>query len=631
MEFYLYDRWGNQHGAISGLVSARHYQEAGGENSLTLKSSTPLSKGERIVWLDGDVWREHVVGEVSDVREEGYPVCEAYCEDSLNEVFADKVDEKRIRGGTATQAIQAVLEQTRWKLGTVTVAGSLTKSFYHCSVGEALQAIAEVWGGEIYSIFEVDDGGIVNRYVNFVPAMGSRNTHKRFEYGKDLVSVKRIVPPTDVYTAMRGYGKGESVGDDEWGRRITFEAINAGKDYVEDLAALSKWGRPNGAGKAHAFGTIIFSDCEDPAELKSLTQQALDDAKEPKVSYECSVIDLKAMGYDYEGVGLGDDVALIDATFTPTLRLVGRVMAIERSLVDTSDCVVTLGNIRNHIGTETAALAAKLNALQKRSANWDVAAHTPGDYINQIIDGLNKQFDAGMSYIYQSPEQGIIVGSVPLNPTSGKPTRLPASAIQLKGGGFRIANTIKSDGTFNWRTFGTGSGFTADELTAGTIVGGSNRWNLEDGTLEFKRGLIKDSVGRSIWNLTTGSLTTNYMTANNINANGTMSSGYDSSLQAKLTGGRLKFYYNSAETIELVSIPSYTDGSKGGYLQCCSGATYLGLRAPQLYTARNTSEAGTTGYTGTVQRIRQIDDMGNGSIQWWPTTERFINGICVSA
>src|SRR5690606_41926649 len=46
----------------------------------------------------------------------------------------------------------------------------------------------------------------------------------------------------------------------------------------------------------------------------------------------------------------------------------------------------------------------------------------------------------------------------------------PTSAIQLKGGMLAIANEwdpAKND--FNWRVFGTGDGFTADLLTAGTL------------------------------------------------------------------------------------------------------------------------------------------------------------------
>ena len=86
-------------------------------------------------------------------------------------------------------------------------------------------------------------------------------------------------------------------------------------------------------------------------------------------------------------------------------------------------------------------------------------------------------------------------------------------AMQLTGAGFRIANRTKSDGAFDWRTFGTGAGFTADELTVGTITGGANSWNLNTGDLLFRRGSIADTLGRSVWDLTKGSFTTKYLEA----------------------------------------------------------------------------------------------------------------------
>lgn len=43
------------------------------------------------------------------------------------------------------------------------------------------------------------------------------------------------------------------------------------------------------------------------------------------------------------------------------------------------------------------------------------------------------------------------------------------SAMMLTGSGFMIANGKKEDGSWNWRTFGTGEGFTADAITTGYL------------------------------------------------------------------------------------------------------------------------------------------------------------------
>lgn len=44
-------------------------------------------------------------------------------------------------------------------------------------------------------------------------------------------------------------------------------------------------------------------------------------------------------------------------------------------------------------------------------------------------------------------------------------------AMRLNSTGFMIANSKLPDGSWNWRTFGTGAGFTADSLVAGIIKG----------------------------------------------------------------------------------------------------------------------------------------------------------------
>lgn len=44
-----------------------------------------------------------------------------------------------------------------------------------------------------------------------------------------------------------------------------------------------------------------------------------------------------------------------------------------------------------------------------------------------------------------------------------------SSAMMLSGNGFMIANSKKADGSWNWRTFGTGEGFTADMIVAGFL------------------------------------------------------------------------------------------------------------------------------------------------------------------
>ena len=492
MRFTLFDRWGTQLRTVAGVSSAEWVEELNGEDTLTIVTTDPLEKGQRVVWCDQQgAWHEHIVASVSMEHAGGEPTYTATCENSIAELYGDWVADKR-PSGSAALAVRAALETSRWTVGTVDVEGSHSASLYRTSAREALQTVVETWGGELSTAIAVSGTQVTSRRVNLT-RRGTDNG-RRFAYGRDMMSVSRTVDADDVVTALYGFGKGEEVGDG-YGRGIDFADVNGGKQYVEDLEALETWGRPDGnAGKAHVFGKFEASDCDDPEELLELTRAELDRRKEPKVSYEASVETFADYGYDFAGAALGDDVALVDTAGSVSFRAKGRVTRLARDLLDGGRATdITIGNVVEGLDGILAGQYADLRSLVERATGWDVAAYTPSPYIQQIMDGLNREFDAGASYVYQSPSQGVIVASVPLDPEDGTPASLPASAIQLKGGGFRISNSLKGDGSWDWRTFGTGDGFVADYIVSGNLLADL-----------ITTGTITDRAGKNYWDLDSG-------------------------------------------------------------------------------------------------------------------------------
>ena len=504
--FALFDRWGNQRRTLAGVTSAAWAEELNGEDTLTIATTDPVSKGDRVVWCDSHgTWHEHTVASVEQVHAEGAVSYVCTCENSVSELYGDFIEDKKPRDATPLGALSSILETSRWRAGSVTVDGTVSTNFYRTSVREALQSLMELCGGELSTTIEVQGAAVTARKVN-ITRRGTDNG-LRFTYGRNMENVRRTFSADDVVTALYGFGKGEETGDG-YGRGIDFADLKGGRMYVEDADALELWGRPDGkGGRAHVFGKVEFSDCEDPAELLELTRAELDEMKEPKVSYEADVTLLRGYGYDFSDAALGDDVALVDTAFEPEVRVKGRVTRLERDLLDGGRATsVTVGNIVEGIDAMVAGQYAELQGLKDRSTAWDVAAYTPGAYIQQVMDGLNKQFDAGASYVFQLPDKGIIVASVPLDPETGLPTRTPASAIQLAGGGFRIADSLKGDGSWDWRTFGTGSGFTADLITAGRIVGANLVIDLDTGLVSFNKGSIQSSNGNLDIDVDSGSM-----------------------------------------------------------------------------------------------------------------------------
>lgn len=473
------------------LLALTHTDELNGEDSVDITTTFALKQGYRLVWVDrlGEV-HEHVCQDPKGLHAGGETVYTDTAINSICETYGDYIEDKRPYGYGFLQALNVCLEPTRWTAGTVDQPGTVDKglTFYHTNSRESLKSILEC-GGELETEIAVSGGKVSSRKVGVRSHRGAKGGHRRFTYTKDLASVSR----TEHYgaiTACYGYGKGIETDTGGYGRKLTFGEINNGKNYVEDATALKLYGRPDGrGGHAHVFGQYENSNCEDAATLLAETRAYLDSHKEPGMTYEADAVDLVQFGRDWEGVAVGDDVQIVDMCFSPALRCEGRVTKLVTDELGGA-MRVTLGNITETMTDMWLSQQKQVSSLSKRSSSWDVAASTPPSYLQQVVDAMNTQFNmSGSSYTFTSFEQGTIYASVPMD-ANGRSTTGKGSAMQLCSQGFRIASGCKADGSWDWRTFGTGAGFTADLITVGTLMGDL-----------IKAGTIQDRAGKNYWNL----------------------------------------------------------------------------------------------------------------------------------
>lgn len=467
----------SRHDAYVGTIGARQLLSfiwtdcLNGEDTVDITTTYPLKEGYRLVWqdLNGEP-HEHVCQDTKGASAAGLPIYSDTALNSICELFGDYIEDKRPYGYSFQRALEVCLEPTRWEVGTVdqpgTVSGGLT--FYHTDCRSALNSILEC-GGELQTSITVGADGVTHRRVSILKHRGEANGHRRFSYGKDINSITRT-EHWGAITACYGYGKGVETDSGGYGRKLTFGEINNGKDYVEDAEALKLYGRPDGkGGLKHVFGKYENSSCEDAHQLKDETQDYLDQHKTPGVTYEADVVDLVAMGRPWEGVGVGDDTQMVDSSFEPTLRCQGRVTKLVSDLLAKTQSV-TLGNVTESIADILQQQQQQISNLQNQSGSWDAVAGTTPAFLQQLIDSLNEQFNMnGMSYMHVSYQNGFIFSSVPLD-EDGRPTATGGTAMQLCSLGFRIAAGTKADGSYDWRTFGTGNGFVADWITTGTLM-----------------------------------------------------------------------------------------------------------------------------------------------------------------
>lgn len=494
--FTRFNRWGDNLGRLT-VSAATHTDALDGTDELNITCAEDLVKGDRVVWIDlQGVCHEHIVDTIDRVHDDdGAPETQAICINSVNETWDDWLDDKR-PSGSVSVALASILADTRWEVGTCDQGGSASRTFYHESVREGLAGIIETWGGELETLIVHDGAGIVSRRVGVRAKRGNQSSAKRFTWTKDLVSVKRSVASDNPKTRVYGYGKGVETEGGGYGRRLTFGDINGGKDYVEDAEATTVWGHPDGEGGIlPAVASYVNEQCEDAAQLLQETQDYLEQVKEPKVTYTASVIDLYAFGRSWEGVGVGDDVAIIDKGFSAEgVRLHGRVSQIERDLL-TGDATVTFGTLTDTMADMWQSVNNALKSNSQQNALYDAAAGTSVSWLIQLQQALNAQFNAVGTYHVETFELGEIWSNVPLNPETGLPVKSTADmwAINVNGRGQRLAAGLTSDGQWDWRTFFTGGMVTADVINAGTMKAD-----------RVRAGLLTDEKGNNFWDLTSG-------------------------------------------------------------------------------------------------------------------------------
>lgn len=511
----------SRHDAYVGTIGARQLLNfvwtdcLNGEDTVDITTTFPLKEGYRLVWQDlNGVPHEHVCQDPQGASAAGLPIYSDTALNSICELFGDYIEDKRPYGYSFQRALEVCLEPTRWEVGTVDQPGTVSDglTFYHTDCRSALNSILEC-GGELQTSITVGADGVTHRRVSILKHRGEANGHRRFSYGKDINSITRT-EHWGAITACYGYGKGVETDAGGYGRKLTFGEINNGKDYVEDAEALKLYGRPDGkGGLKHVFGKYENSSCEDAQQLKDETQDYLDQHKTPGVTYEADVVDLVAMGRPWEGVGVGDDTQMVDGSFEPTLRCQGRVT---KQVIDMlgKTRTVTLGNVIESIADILQQQQQQITHLQNQSGSWDAVAGTTPAFLQQLIDSLNEQFNLnGMSYMHVSFENGFIFSSVPLD-EDGRPTATGGTAMQLCSLGFRIAAGTKADGSYDWRTFGTGNGFVADWITTGTLMANlikAGRMVVGDPNdpvfmVDFDSGDVAISATASVGNSTAGEI-----------------------------------------------------------------------------------------------------------------------------
>lgn len=157
--------------------------------------------------------------------------------------------------------------------------------------------------------------------------------------------------------------------------------------------------------------------------------------------------------YD-EDLNVDDKMFVKKVTFGVDDKSLGSIEVSNQDITLTGN---DLGSLLSRM-SQLADLIEQKNALYERAKALTSEGSLYTDRLNGQIDVLKTQLLASVSNWFTDDNGNIMF----LSADGG-------SAMMLCGAGFMIADGKDDNGDWNWRTFGTGHGFTADEIVAGFI------------------------------------------------------------------------------------------------------------------------------------------------------------------
>ena len=362
--------------------------------------------------------------------------------------------------------LPAILAGTRWETATIEGDEIHDLTIKNKSILWALQKFRERWGIELSFEIEITANYISKRKISCYKTKGLWSG-KRFEYSKDLVEVVRNIEAKNVKTALYGVGREieESNGlrmdfaNVEWVAGVNGAPMNKplGQKWLGDEIARETWGKKTKVGsneKQHVFGLYETTENTDSEDLLWETWVELTQVTSPNITYDLKVIDLyKILGLEPEAINLGDQGAVIDRGLG--LQLQARVIEYEEDLINQENDQLVLGNFVPRF----TDLTNKLEELDKEA--YRAGDAIPPSWLDTQFSFASDAIKFGGGTVIMTENDGILIVDNVDN---------PQRAIKLNAGQIALANSRNiTTNTFNWRNFGTGSGWLADFVEVGKL------------------------------------------------------------------------------------------------------------------------------------------------------------------
>lgn len=354
------------------IVSATTHDELNGEHSLTLVTTQVIEKGTRLLVVDNygtdsqEVAEYAVVGVDAEHASGKTTVGTYYCVWSIQEDLSGVIVSVMPGVQTPTEgwrALDSLLStQGRWARDTTQTMTALGgASMYDMSAWDAISVLLKNWGGEIDVKISLDSQtGVSSREVVYKDQIGRHESVvPRVDFGDGVSSIKRTLSDSQLICRISPRGKGEATESGGYGRKITIESVNSGRDYLEyePMRDIARIKNPDGT---FIYPTVIVENqkCETPANLKTWAEASLADFCTLEAVYEVDAAYIQSQTGEPH---LGDDIQVVDSSFAgEPLYLESRIIAIDRDLLNPRSKVYTVGATRESIAAKFSALSGSI-------------------------------------------------------------------------------------------------------------------------------------------------------------------------------------------------------------------------------------------------------------------------------
>lgn len=369
--------------------------------------------------------------------------------DSAGEMLVDV----RPTDKTGQEALDIILSGTKYKaktnIKTRSTAYYIRKNIMEAIGGDDENSFINRWGGE-------------RMYDNFTVIINDRlggDYGACAEFGRNMTGIEADINIDDVVTRIipESYNGYTLEGEEPW---VDSPLIG---NYANPRAAVVKF-----------EDVKLLEDCQEGEEGFSTLELLREELKrrckkeyengldKPKVNYKVDLVEI-ADTDDYKGykklttIGIGDDVLTRDRKLK--INVTARCIRLVYDCIEEENAEVELGNYIENYFDKTTSAADIIQKVTREDGTLKA------EEVYGKIDAVKAQLKAQRDISQPSEVRAVLFEDL----VEGSPTY---GAMSIGTMGFCIASERTADGKdWDWKTFGTGSGFYADYICVGQLDG----------------------------------------------------------------------------------------------------------------------------------------------------------------